>query len=343
MSRSDFDQPLKTVPPQSKGRVTPLIIIAGSFALLFTGLASWLYLAPPMPTGEPWAEAALPEVKITPQPTPPIIEKPKGSGISIIDGMTGRSREVDFGNGTSITAPSVTVLNHEKAYEINASAFRPKDVKQASLPRIALVVTGVGLNAGVSSKAIDALPPEFTLAIAAPSQDVTGLATQARLKGFELLVQIPMESANAKENIDSPFTLKASLPTVDNLARLTSALNKLPQVVGIINYAGDKFLKSDTAYTPLYKEFAARGLLALDDVAGVSPPGLKADVKLDASRNLDQALAELEAIAKRQSVALGTVTLYPNTATILAKWAAGLEQRGVLLTPVTAIMTRKGL
>jgi polysaccharide deacetylase 2 family uncharacterized protein YibQ len=344
MSRADFDKPLKALPPKKENKFLTLKYLAGWVGVTCLALALWIYISA-NETGEPWAELKLPAAQTAANaPVINVPEKPKGPVVNIVDGITGQSKQIEIGTGL-VLPPPVVQIPEGKAYEMNASAFRPKSVSEAALPRIALIITGVGINASVSAKAIETLPPEITLGIAAPA-NAADLVKAARLKGFELLVQIPMEAMNARDTVETPFTLKTNLTTVDNLNRLANSLSKVPTAIGIINFAGDKFLKTDTALTPLYKELGKLGLLALDDNVGndslqtaklAGAMGLKADMRVE-----NGSLDALEALAKKNGVAIGTLTLLPNTAESVRKWAIGLQARGVLLTPLTATLTRKG-
>jgi polysaccharide deacetylase 2 family uncharacterized protein YibQ len=88
--------------------------------------------------------------------------------------------------------------------------------------------------------------------------------------------------------------------------------------------------------------------LYLDARPGVNAPlrawGRSVDLILDepATRaEIEKRLGELEAIAKARGSALGLAHA-PTPVVIdrLVAWAAGLERRGVVLTPVTALIRR---
>lgn len=304
--------------------------------------------------------AVMPSIIVPSLPPPPqagnILEPIKGNVISIVDGRTGQSRDIPIGGASKVIAvnpvPTTAALpqiqaDGTKPYELYAQAFRPKSAEQAKLPRIALIVGGVGLDASITQRALDILPSSVTLAFAAPAAGVEAFAERARAKGHELLVQIPFESASS--NVETPYSLKASLPTAENISRLHLSLARMPQTIGVINYGGDKLMRIDTAFTPILKDLTQRGLLMVDDASmsnltldigkRIKTAALKADVVL----GNDASFTDLEKFAKSQGAAIGYVLLNKESVEKLANFAKLAESKGYLVTPLTAILSRKGI
>src|SRR5262249_28988783 len=57
---------------------------------------------------------------------------------------------------------------------------------------------------------------------------------------------------------------------------------------------------------------------------------------------IDRELAWLEEIAKQRGSAVGVAAAYPVTIDRVSTWAGALEQRGIALAPVTAVIARPG-
>jgi polysaccharide deacetylase 2 family uncharacterized protein YibQ len=55
-------------------------------------------------------------------------------------------------------------------------------------------------------------------------------------------------------------------------------------------------------------------------------------------QEIDRRLSELETQARANGSAIGTAFLYPATMARIAAWARGLESRGFVLVPVSAIV-----
>ena len=100
------------------------------------------------------------------------------------------------------------------------------------------------------------------------------------------------------------------------------------------------------------RDLGDRGLVYIDD--GSSPQSLagevagdngvrfaRADLRLDASRNpdaIDAALARLESLARQKGVAIGFAAGLPEANERIARFAADLGKRGVVLVPVSAAL-----
>jgi hypothetical protein len=92
-----------------------------------------------------------------------------------------------------------------------------------------------------------------------------------------------------------------------------------------------------------------RGVAFLDDGSMRRKPG--AFARASADRIIDEQqspaaimgqLNALEAAAKTRGAALGTGFSYPVTVEAAARWAAGLEARGLQLAPASAMTRRPG-
>jgi polysaccharide deacetylase 2 family uncharacterized protein YibQ len=247
--------------------------------------------------------------------------------------------------------------------KIGADGAKPMDVyarplalrpRMKDAPRIALVVGGMGLNSSATNAAIEQLPEEVTLAFAPYGETVGALAAQARDRGHEILLQAPMEPFDYRQNNPGPHTLRAGAPVAAELDDLHWLMSRFVGYAGVMNFLGARFTADEKALAPALKEIADRGLFFLDD--GTSPQSLAAtaasrqsspfarvDVVIDAEVEpaaIDKALMRLEARARRQGVAIGFANALPVTVDRVARFARGLEQRGVALAPVTAVLAR---
>ena len=124
--------------------------------------------------------------------------------------------------------------------------------------------------------------------------------------------------------------------------------------MGVANVLGGRFVTREADLAPVMREIAGRGLLFLDDgtaaqslaptlAAAAGAPSARADVVLDASPRpeaIDAALARLEALARAKGSAIGYAAGLPGAMEALARFAQGLERRGVALVPLSALTTR---
>jgi polysaccharide deacetylase 2 family uncharacterized protein YibQ len=223
-------------------------------------------------------------------------------------------------------------------------AFKP------GAPRIALLVGGMGLNAAATEDAISRLPGTVSLAFAPYGEDVERLAARAREGGHEILLQSPMESFDPGDK-PGPHMLQTGDPL-----RLADDLHwqmaRFVGYVGLVNYLGGRLTADRGATQALFRELNERGLAFLDD--GSSPQSLageaaaekgvafvKADLRIDESRRpeaIDAALAKLETLAREKGLAVGFAAGLPGSVERIARFAAELSRRGVVLVPVSAAL-----
>ena len=222
-------------------------------------------------------------------------------------------------------------------------------------PRIAIVVAGMGLSRSATDAAIQQLPSPVTLAFAPNAFDLEAWIDQARAAGHEVMLQLPMEPFDYPANDPGPNTLLTSLSVEDNIDRLEWLLSRFTGYFGVTNYMGSRFTSSPDHLRPILSALKQRGLMFLDSrssrgsVAGkiaeeIGLPRALNNRFLDkvASRTaIDARLGELERIARATGYAVGIGFSYPVTIERIAAWAATLEGKDLVLTPVSAIADKQ--
>ena len=68
-----------------------------------------------------------------------------------------------------------------------------RNVLNASQPKIAILLGGMGINAELTKRAIQALPEEITFAFAPYGNGLQSSIDEARSRGHEVMLQLPME------------------------------------------------------------------------------------------------------------------------------------------------------
>ena len=231
-------------------------------------------------------------------------------------------------------------------------AYAPPVVPGDKRPRIAVVISGLGFSAKETSAALDLLPPPVTLAFAPYDTDVQRWVTEARRRGHEVLMEVPMEPFDFPDSDPGPHTLLARASEDDNNQRLSWALGRFTGYVGITNLLGGRFLANSEALAPVMTNLKRRGLMFFDsgsatrsaapDVAqSTGTLFAQSTVTLDTiqtAMEIDRRLSELEARARVSGAAAGAGFLYPVTVERIAMWAKGLPGRGFVLVPVSAIV-----
>ena len=131
-------------------------------------------------------------------------------------------------------------------------------------------------------------------------------------------------------------------------------MSRFTGYIGIANFLGAKFTAETTSLSPVLREIASRGLVFLDDRASsrsqsiaaatqADAPVMQADVVIDADPSreaMERALTKLEIIAREKGIAIGTANALPQSIERVARFARGLEARGIALVPVSAAFSR---
>jgi len=230
---------------------------------------------------------------------------------------------------------------------------RPADSK-ANLPRIALVISGLGVGSSNTAEALAKLPGPVTFAFMPYATDVGRLVGRARGEGHEVLLQVPMEPFDFPDNDPGPQTLLTSLAPEQNMDRMHWLMSRFQGYVGVANFMGGRFSASEASLAPMLREVAKRGLMYLDD--GASPrslagqiagannlPFVKATVVLDVvptPGEIDRALARLESVARESGLAVGIASALPVSIARIAQWAKAAEARGFALVPISAAASK---
>jgi len=219
--------------------------------------------------------------------------------------------------------------------------------------KIAIVIGGLDVGASDTERALNALPPQVTLAFSPHSLEVQAFVDKARGAGHEALIQVPMEPFDFPESDPGPHVLLVGATSDENIKRLDWALSRMTGYVGATNMLGGRFLGETAAVEPVLNELAKRGLLFFDSgasassVAGTAARHARAAfavgmVGLDAVQTqaaIDKKLAELESQARQDGFAIGIGSVYPVTISRVSEWAASAAARGFQLVPISALTT----
>lgn len=227
---------------------------------------------------------------------------------------------------------------------------RPFDAPER-LPRVAIVVTQLGLLESETNTAIATLPSAVSLAFSPYSEGLDDWLAAARAEGHEALIMLPMEPSGFPLNDPGPNTLLSHLPAEENRVRLEWALSRTAGYPGVTNLMGAELSERPDVVRMLLQWLNERGLFYLDSQAVPRPavadvalevgiPYVANDRTLDIVPEpvaIDRALASLEALALERGYAVGVASAFPVSVTRIERWARDLEERGLVLAPVSAI------
>ncbi|MCR9220068.1 MAG: divergent polysaccharide deacetylase family protein [Alphaproteobacteria bacterium] len=227
---------------------------------------------------------------------------------------------------------------------------RPHNVLETR-PQIAVVVTDLGVAPDTAAEAMS-LPGPVTLAFAPYARNLPTRIEEARNRGHEVMLTLPMEPRDFPRSDPGPYALMTSLDGEANLERLNWILSRASGYIGLINYQGGAFTADRRSLQPVMAALADRGLVYLDtgedpgsaapraaEVAGA--PGLAVDIVADGMLTrgaILTRLTEAEVVAKAQKTAVVLVRPYAMTLDRVKGWAQELEAKGIVLAPLSAVI-----
>lgn len=278
-----------------------------------------------------------------PQATMPPAGAATGEGPARLGALPDLSEETANG---PIPRMSNTGLTPFLAYR------RPAPPIAENSPRIAIIVTGLGINEQGSLDAIGALPDDVTLAFAPYGRSLDNSVGAARAAGHEVMLEVPMEPFDYPQNDPGPHTMLTGETPRANLEKLFWLMARFGGYFGVVNNMGARFTASAADMAPIVEEFGARGLGYIDDggsnrsvaaqLAGANKvPFARANLMVDANparTSILAALASLEAQALESGSAIGIVSALPISVQAVSDWARELDAKGIALVPASALM-----
>lgn len=347
--------------PLSKALLGAVAVVAVAYA----GLAGWLALNAGA-TREAW-QASIPSTTAAVAPLPPPAPpEPKVAAPAVPPPLPTDAAPLPL---PGVPAAAVTLVpapvpglvedsrngplpriaqDGRKPWQVYARPFPATDKR----PRIAIVMSDLGLSGVTTGNALAKLPPGITLAFLPYAERLDDWVERARTKGHEVMLSVPMEPLNYPRDDPGPNALLTMLGPDRNMERLEWSLGKAVGYVGITSTTGSKFTANPAAMQPVIDALKARGLLLVDarsnpksvagplaNLAGVPRALGDRVIDRDLSRGaIDDQLRELEEIAKTNGAAVGFASPYPTTIERLNLWMTALADRGIALAPVSAVV-----
>lgn len=229
--------------------------------------------------------------------------------------------------------------------------FHDHHIADFKNPVIAIVIDDVGLDRRHSLQMMDMAAP-ITLAFMPYAQRVNDMAQQAREKGHELIVHMPMEPEDLAHNNPGPDALLLKNGEAENVRRFDKNLNAFTGYMGINNHMGSAFTASRADITPILKDLKQRGLWFLDSKTNprsvaasvandIGLPFASRDIFLDNVNSKAAVLAQLkqtEAVARQKGYAIAIGHPKEGTVAGLQAWIADVQSRGFTLVPLSSII-----
>ena len=206
-------------------------------------------------------------------------------------------------------------------------------------PCVALLVTGLGLVAKLTERAI-ALPAAIALSFS-PYADARDWQARARAAGHEVLLSLPLQPLGARDDA-GPLTV----PVGGSNDELRAALRRVLATGGgfvAVDATAGAFATAPGPAQALAEELHARGLGLLEvggdrlaaaaRAAGLPYRGAAAVDSDPTPEAIDRELAQIAATALSAGQTVAVAGALPVTFERIMAWSASLEARGVELVP----------
>ena len=245
-----------------------------------------------------------------------------------------------LGNSARGPVPVISA-DGRQPWKVYARPFDgPKDQ-----PRIAVIVTDLGLDMATTDLAISRLPAEVTLAFSPYSLELAKWLKKARDAGHETLIILPVAIDAPGASDPGPLGLAQNLPEKDNIARLETILSRAPGVAGVL-VAQPTFL-SEGSGAPILAALLQRGILYVGaPLRGLrNPPTATITDIVDRSpwrAAIDARLSLAAGNGKNFQVQVLVATPKPVTLRTLVPWVDGLSNQGIAAAPVSAVAVGPG-
>lgn len=217
-------------------------------------------------------------------------------------------------------------------------------------PRVVVVIDDMGIDRARSARAAR-LPGPLTLSFLTYANDLPEQTREARALGHEIMLHVAMEP-NDKSLDPGPNVLLTGQTAAEIRKSLEWGFARFEGYVGVNNHMGSRFTRDAAGMTAVMEELGKRGLLFLDSrtsgktvAAALAQrhhvPFEERNVFLDAEDRPGEAearLKELEALARRHGHAIAIGHPKEQTLGALATWLPTLAGKGLVLSPVSAVV-----
>ncbi|WP_231849033.1 divergent polysaccharide deacetylase family protein [Paramagnetospirillum magneticum] len=222
--------------------------------------------------------------------------------------------------------------------------------KTGGKPVIAIIIDDLGVDRRRSERMAQLKGP-LTLSYMTYAEDVAHQSHDARARGHELMVHVPMQPQSASYDPGAEV-LEVGLSSDEIRRRLDWGLSRFDGYVGINNHMGSRFTSDPAGMRVVMAELRRRGLAFIDSVTSERTVGAETarhygvpfaarHVFLDNDQGVAHVRAQLaktEAYARKHGAAIAIGHPHDGTIEALAGWLPGLEGRGFALVPVSTII-----
>lgn len=235
--------------------------------------------------------------------------------------------------------------------EIKKTIVPKAVVVEGNKPKVAIIIDDMGLT--LRSRQVEIMQAPLTLSYLPYAENLKARTKIARENGHELMVHMPMEAMNDKNG--GPRILEINDDEEEFRKTVEWGLSQFSGYVGVNNHQGSRLTQDEPSMRRLMTQLKDKGIYFVDSKTIGSSVAEKIaaengiahasrDVFLDHEMTrafVDQALSDLEAIARRKGYAIAIGHPHKDTIEALKAWLPTLEAKGIELVPASALVKKE--
>ena len=230
----------------------------------------------------------------------------------------------------------------------------PPEIITPSLPRLAVVIDDMGQDIGKLNDILNIGAP-ITIAVLPHLKHSTQTANDARAKGLDVLLHLPMEPQLPEKNDPGKGALWTAMTPAEIRAQIDKDFSSVPNAIGVNNHMGSKFTEDQQLMAEVMVIMKKKNLFFLDSKttsksvaantarkAGVD--NIDRNVFLDNIREvpaIKKRIAEAIMVAKRHGSAVAIGHPYPETITALKEFFSETRPEGVEIAKISDVLRSK--
>ncbi|MCB9989073.1 MAG: divergent polysaccharide deacetylase family protein [Rhodospirillales bacterium] len=289
-------------------------------------------------------------------PTQTVLIEGTGGGIASLKGLPSQSsrsavKGSPLASGVSgLYDSGLPVIRRRDGMTVFKAYRRPFDLNATKKPVISLAIADMGLSQVATESAIRTMPSDVSLIVSPYAKELPFWVKQAREKGHEVWMSLPVEANDYPQQDTGPSTSLIGVDERENLKKLTWLMGREEGVIGFVTGDSPAFLDMPTDLRPLLSEIYGRGMAFADTGSnhsstaqamahGMRAPYAAVDLWIDSEPTpeaIQAALKQLEDIARTDGRASGIFHALPLSYQEVLNWAETLPASGFVLAPLSA-------
>jgi polysaccharide deacetylase 2 family uncharacterized protein YibQ len=215
---------------------------------------------------------------------------------------------------------------------------------------VAIIVDDIGYDRRIAEQLLD-LDAPLTFSMLPYGPFNKKIITQAKAKGLEIMLHLPMEPNEFPRIDPGPGALLSEMTADDLIAQLTEDIDRIPGIVGVNNHMGSRISASPERMRQIFSVLKTRNLFYVDSrttaetVARSSArllqlPFAERDIFIDHIDDPNFIASQMEKLidrARRHGYALGIAHPHPATVDQLKAFLPRLKTE-VTLVPASELV-----